>query len=479
MIFFLILKNLNIGFFLFFFFCLTLSVYLNLTKYTLKNININIIFSYLFLGFFIYLLKIYFVHFYKIWPTSSLICFNTQIGDVLVSLSLISTLISLIFLTERFLTKVIFYLIYFYIFILCTIGMVSTSNLLIMFLYFEFIFLPSLLFVYQFGYSKKVVKTISFLMTWTFTGSLLVLFVISYLYFVYSSLNIDTLMAIKYSFFEQNFIFFLIFLGFGIKIPIWPFHYWLTKVHVEAPTGFSIFLSGFLVKTAFYCLSNFFWIFYTKILLKFWIIIILWGSIDASLRMWSSLDIKRLIAFATVQEMNLILIFFVILLNYYTPTLSIFLLMHGILSSFFFFLIDQVQKRYQTRNITSLSGLSVYAPLLSTYIWISLLIFRGFPIFLKFLIEWELLFVLLQNYQLLGFFFFSIFSFFGVLGFSKVWFTVLYGQPYSIFIKIDILKKDVITGFLLFFILFFLNFLFIIIWQVFYLGVLDRYKLIS
>ena len=42
------------------------------------------------------------------------------------------------------------------------------------------------------------------------------------------------------------------FLGFGFKVPIWPFHYWLTKTHVEAPSGFSMYLSGFLVKTALY-----------------------------------------------------------------------------------------------------------------------------------------------------------------------------------------------------------------------------------
>lgn len=41
-----------------------------------------------------------------------------------------------------------------------------------------------------------------------------------------------------------------ILIGLGVKIPIWPFHFWLTKTHVEAPTYFSIYLSGFLVKTA-------------------------------------------------------------------------------------------------------------------------------------------------------------------------------------------------------------------------------------
>lgn len=455
----LLLKNLNIYFFIFFCAFLFISIYIKLTKYTLKNININIIFIYLLLFFLMYLFKLYITCSTK--NLDNIICYNTQLGDALIALSLLTTFISLIFLTERFLLKTNFYLNYFYIFIICTIGMVSTSNCLVMFLYFEFIFLPSLLFVYQFGYSKKVIKTISFLLTWTFAGSLIVLFVICYLNIIHNSMDINVLINIKYTFFEQNIIFFCLFLGFGIKIPVWPFHYWLTKVHVEAPTGFSIFLSGFLVKTAFYCLSNFFFIFYTKNLLKFWIIVIIWGSIDASFRMWSSLDIKRLIAFATVQEMNLILLFFVLLLNYYTVLLNIFLLMHGVLSSFFFFLIDQIQKRFQTRNITSLSGLNSYTPLLSLAIWVSLLIFRGFPIFLKFIIEWELLFILLQNYNILGFLIFFTLSFFGVLGFSKVWFTVLYGQPYFLFFRIDVIKKDLITGSLFFFVLFFLNFIFI------------------
>lgn len=44
----------------------------------------------------------------------------------------------------------------------------------------------------------------------------------------------------------------VLFLGFGFKIPIWPFHYWLTKTHVEAPGSFSMYLSGFLVKTALF-----------------------------------------------------------------------------------------------------------------------------------------------------------------------------------------------------------------------------------
>ncbi|MCA9496482.1 MAG: hypothetical protein KC589_06055 [Nanoarchaeota archaeon] len=75
--------------------------------------------------------------------------------------------------------------------------------------------------------------------------------------------------------------------------------------------------------------------------------------------MWSSSDIKRLIAFATIQEMNLILSFYLILPNTSHTFVNIFLIMHGILSGLMFFLVDQVQKRFQTRNLVALGGLSV------------------------------------------------------------------------------------------------------------------------
>lgn len=103
--------------------------------------------------------------------------------------------------------------------------------------------------------------------------------------------------------------------------------------------------------------------------------------------MWTCTDIKKLIAFATIQEMNLIVLFlFISGVNNYS-ILSIFLLVHGVLSSLFFFLVDQVQKTFGTRNILSISGSIYYLPTLSALVWGALLVFRGFPFFVKFFIE--------------------------------------------------------------------------------------------
>lgn len=375
-------------------------------------------------------------------------------GDVLILLCLITSLITWFFLSERYLTTYNNSFLYFSIFFVFTVNMVYTNNILTMFIFFELIFLPSLFFVYLLGYSKKVEKTIKYLLLWTLCGSIIVLVSIVYLYSITNSLNFNYIKYIKLSNFQINFLYLGIFIGFGIKIPLWPFHYWLTKVHVEAPTGFSIFLSGFLVKTALFCFIILFNLLKTKNLILLSLVIVTWGAIDSSIRMWTSTDIKRLIAFATIQEMNLIMLF--VFLNNYTnyKILNSFILIHGLLSALFFFLVDQIQKRYQTRNLNNIGGLMSKALILSFIIWVALLIFRGFPIFSKFIIEWELLMLLYENFNILGLLIFFFISFFGVIGFFRVWFIVLYGQPTKNLVNcIDILKVDKIISFFLIFLL--------------------------
>ncbi len=367
-------------------------------------------------------------------------------SDTLTCLALSVTVVSWVYLSERYLFKVNFFSFYFFIFVVCTILMVSSTNLVQMFIYFEFIFLPSLFFVYQFGYSKKVTKSILFLLTWTLTGSFLVLMALAYLWGVYGVVDFESLRLLKFSLIENTLLFICFFCGFAVKIPLWPFYYWLIKVHVEAPTGFSIFLSGFLVKTAFYCLTFFYFIFYSQTLNVIALTMIMWGAYDASVRMWSSLDIKKLIAYATVQEMNLIALFLVLLANINLSILNLFLLVHGLLSALFFFLVDQVQKQFGSRNSILVSGLAVFTPLLVLAIWLGLLIFRGFPIFVKFFVEWELLHLLYSNFTWLGIFFFLLCAVYGVLGFSKTWFGVLYGQPTGSVVLFDLLKRDLTTA---------------------------------
>lgn len=379
------------------------------------------------------------------------------LGTSLLLLCYFTSMICLFYLGDRNLFENNLTVYYFFFFLTCTTLLVTTTNLLIMFLSFEFIFLPSIYFVYRLGYVKKVDKTIFFLLLWTLFGSLLVLFILAYIFSVAGTLDYNNLIHIKFSEIELITIYVFLFIGYGIKIPLFPFHYWLTKVHVEAPAGFSIFLSGFLVKTAAYCFYYVHLLFsteITKLILIMWILV---GVIDSSLKMWSQLDIKKLIAFATIQEMNMIMICLILFNQININITSIFFLLHGLLSTYMFLLVDQIQKRTQTRNILELSGIGLLYPFLRNFIWFLLILFLGFPGTTKFIIEWHVGFLLITLYHWVGFITFFIALVAGGVGFTKCWFLILYGNlstsNKSKYKTVDLFKKDQLVFYTLIFLI--------------------------
>lgn len=458
------------------FFALVLYTFSN-TKWIQSIFNV---FKVIFLVFliifgFILFFKIYFILYYDFvvtYASQKIVVSNasktklisvyshlTILGDILTLLCTIVSIICWVVLGERYLLKTNLNLVYFTTFLLFTFNMVQTQNIFIMVLFFELIFLPSLYFVYVSGYAKRVDESVKYLLLWTFFGSLLVLCGLLYLYTTYKTGNIYKLMQLSFSDTEVLLLFITFTLGFGVKLPLWPFHYWLTKVHVEAPAGFSIFLSGFLVKTALYCLHIFYILFVTKVTQQLLLGLVLFGVVDASCRMWAVVDIKRLIAFATIQEMNLIFLFLISTPNLSLSLVNLFILVHGLLSAVLFFLIDQLQKRFQTRNIFSIGALATRLVILPVFVWLAILIFRGFPIFIKFFIEWEMLMLLNETYFIIGFFYFLFFTVFAVLGFSRIFLIALYGHPkLKTIFWVDMLKKDLIILTILVFILFILLF---------------------
>ena len=270
---------------------------------------------------------------------------------------------------------------------------------------YEFILLPSVYLVYVSSPNKRAIIISYYFLFWTQLGSFLVfcgiLFIhnkTGYLYFTqyYTQININLFWPIL-----------LIFVGFIIKIPIWPFHFWLTKTHVEANTSFSIFLSGVLVKTALFGLYKFGCVYYLKES-NIVLFLIIYSFIDASLKLWEQVDLKKLIAYLTVQEMGLITLalFFINQTNY--RLLVIFTIFHTTVSAIFFFVNDSLYKRYNSRQLNQVSGIINNFPWLGSSIIIISLFFIGFPLTIKFYIELLLMgrFFFINTYLLFLFIFF-------------------------------------------------------------------------
>lgn len=355
------------------------------------------------------------------------IVFSSSFSDAILILSFITGLICLELLGLKNLFKTINNISLFYIFNFFVVIMVSTSNILIMFLSFEFIFLPTMYFVYQLGYSKKIEKSNEILFYWTLFGSFLILCTLGYLFYSFNTLNYIFLQQQSISKIESQIIFFIFLLGFGIKIPLAPFHYWLLKVHVESPTAFSIFLSGFLVKSALYCLFIFISLFnntHNYFILTGWIF---FSLIVATLGLAEQTDIKKLIAWATVQEMTFMLIFLVFKQIFLTHTCVLFIILHGLMSSYMFYIVDMLQRRFKTRALIYIKGLHLLLPKMTKHIWFLILLFSGFPLTAKFFIEWNLISLMLEtNYSVLIYIILFV-NFAGAIFFCKIMFTIIYG----------------------------------------------------
>lgn len=385
---------------------------------------------------------------------------NSILSDAVVLLAFSSGLTCLYLLGEKNLSKYISNLSIFSIFLVAIIAMVYTTNLLVMFIGFECLFLPTLYFVYSHGYVQRADKTLRVLLYWTLLGAFLVLSSLAYIFYKYKTLQYFHLTNLKFTETENFVLYIIIFLGFGIKVPVFPFHYWLTKIHVEAPAGFSIFLSGFLVKAALFCFYYFNLIFESKFANQLVVTVAIFGVVESSVKMWTQTDFKKLIAFATIQEMNLILYLLVSYQNVLDYSLILFILIHGWLSTLMFFLVDVVQKKTSSRNIVEVSGLAYKFPELKFIIWFVLIIFSGFPLTVKFVIEWSILANLVLHYQAFFMMTFFILVVFGVVGFAKQLIIVLYGTArYNLNVNHVLSKRDKHLLYLIVSILIALNFI--------------------
>ena len=222
--------------------------------------------------------------------------------------------------------------------------------------------------------------------------------------------------------------FLFLFLGFGFKVPLWPFHYWLTKTHVEAPAGFSMYLGGFLVKSAvygFYKITN---LLGNDINTTFFSTICIVGIVDASLKMWGQTDLKKLVAYGTIQEMNLIFLTF-----YWGDTNAIiggilFSATHGALSALMFFIVDCLQRRFNSRSVVEISGVLQITPMLGIAIIFMCVLYAGLLGTLKFTCEFYILCGLFELSPVLTIFIFFVANVLGLVGFSKCWFGVIFGM---------------------------------------------------
>lgn len=434
--------NFILLFFILFFFILSVGHRYNLWSVTtrlhfFKN-AVLCIFSMSFMMFLFYLFAV--IHFKNmlfiqnfVYCNYSMNYLNCNVMDtpsiIIIYLCYLIGFISILTLGDRFWGANYQLSLLFLYFVIIINLLCQALSLFELFLYYELLLLPSIFFVYKSGYTRKSHQASIYFFIWTQLGSLIVLAGILYISSKCGTTEYYFIKNFKFTDLELYYIYLIFFFGFGVKVPLWPFHFWLIKVHVEAPSGFSIFLSGFLVKSAVYCFYKIISLLSINYFYVLPIVVCLLGLLDSSLKMWVQTDIKKLIAYATVQEMNAIYLLFNFGDSWAVNAGLIFLLAHGLLSALMFFLVECIYKRFNSRSLYKVYGVSQLFPNLSIAIWCMLILFFGFPGTLKFYAEIQLVMILASNDLLLTLFVLTIFIFINTVGFGRCWFSVLYGHP--------------------------------------------------
>jgi NADH-quinone oxidoreductase subunit M len=172
------------------------------------------------------------------------------------------------------------------------------------------------------------------------------------------------------------------FLGFAIKVPMFPFHTWLPDAHTEAPTVGSVLLAAIMLKLGTYG--------FVRIALPMlpsaaqswapWIgLLAVIGIIYGALCCLAQRDMKRLIAFSSVAHMGFVMLGIATLTDFGINAAIFGMVAHGLITGMLFFLAGSIQERYGTREISRLGGVLTQAPHLGWLLGFSAMASLGLP----------------------------------------------------------------------------------------------------
>ena len=285
---------------------------------------------------------------------------------------------------------------YFALLLLLDVGMMGTFVALDFFLFYifwEIMLLPMYFLIGLWGGPRREYAAIKFFL-FTLFGSLFMLLVMLALY-LYSAGNLfditkladlsthTGLLAISDSFNWFRFFCWLgLFVGFAIKVPMFPFHTWLPDAHVEAPTAISVILAGVLLKMGTYGMLRFNYMIFpditatcSMVVAAFGLINIIYGALCAM----AQTDLKKLIAYSSISHMGFVLLG----MSAFTPegisgaVLQMF--NHGTITAMLFILVGVIYDRAHHRDINGFGGLFSIVPRYGVWVAFAFFAALGLP----------------------------------------------------------------------------------------------------
>ncbi|MFA7314834.1 MAG: proton-conducting transporter membrane subunit [Candidatus Magasanikbacteria bacterium] len=281
---------------------------------------------------------------------------------------------------------------------------VSASNGIFFLIFWEIMSIASyFLVVYDHNDANNVKAGLLYLvMTYVGTSFIIISFLLLYKYigsFDFSVIK-DNISLVPV--FIKNIIFISAFIGFGLKAGIIPLHIWLPAAHPAAPSHVSAMMSGVMIKTGIYMMVRLFLDILQPVPLWWGLVVLIVGSISALLGVLYALtehDIKRLLAYHSIENIGIILLGLGSALTFYSlnlPALALLGLVaalfhtlnHAIFKALLFLSAGSVINEVHTRNMEEYGGLIKYMPQTALFFLVGSIAISALPPFNGFFSEW-------------------------------------------------------------------------------------------
>ena len=286
------------------------------------------------------------------------------------------------------------------------LGLFSSMDLLLFYLFFEVGLVPMYFIIGIFGSERRKYAAMKFFL-YTRAGSLAMLLSFLALYVSVSPHTFslpDIVRAVPFAGSVQTagFVMLGMLIGFGVKLPTFPLHNWLPDAHVEAPTEGSVILAGIQLKMGAYgilrvmiptlpfAVSHY----------NFWLIALgIFSMIYAALAALAQKDLKRLIAYTSINHMGYVMTAAGIWgltqsenIRQLAVNGAVYqIVSHGLLTGGMFFIAGMLQHKAGTRDINKFGGLLGTVPVFSTLLGILAFASLGLPGFSGFIAEFQVI----------------------------------------------------------------------------------------
>ncbi|MBD2335404.1 NADH-quinone oxidoreductase subunit M [Calothrix sp. FACHB-156] len=265
-------------------------------------------------------------------------------------------------------------------------GAFLAENLLLFFLFYELELIPFYLLISIWGGEKRGYAGIKFLIYTAVSGALILATFLGMVWltgstsFAFDAVSTQTLAPAL-----QFLLLAGIVLGFGIKIPLVPFHTWLPDAYVEASAPIAILLGGVLAKLGTYGLLRFGMGMFPEAWSTFAPTLAIWGAVSAiygAVVAIAQKDIKRMVAYSSIGHMG-----YILLAGAASTSLALVgavaqMFSHGLILAILFHLVGVVETKVGTRELDKLNGLMSPIrglPLISALLVLSGMASAGIP----------------------------------------------------------------------------------------------------